>query len=250
MKEEIRLIKNALRILGALYVNSVINGETAEITFSYKERNYKLHIDTKNQTMMLEQTESEKGIYIDDDTLGLLEDIRAIKEYSMFEHYKINAISFSSEFKGDFTLKKMQVTKDTRNKDIVLYINIADFNLSKQASGEIIQYDAGLNLFDRRIFKGEWLDDFDEKIKMYSNEDIYIIYSTLISYFYKITSNIWNDYKIDIFMIDLAIEKILVELKRRNIDIDSWYNYFSEYFNKEQIEKYLDQKDKGKTLIK
>ena len=83
---------------------------------------------------------------------------------------------------------------------------------------------------------------------MYSLEELYIIYNTLVSYFSKVVKNIWDGDLIDPFVINYFIEVVLQELYKRKVEIDSWYNECSNYFAEINIEEYLNNKDKRKEL--
>ena len=104
--------------------------------------------------------------------------------------------------------------------DIGMSYEILDLE-EEEYHGNLIAYDCGLNLFDKRIFLDEWLEDFNEKVSTYQEEDLYILLSTLVSYFYKVEQNKWEGYTIDPFVVSDVIEMILSEIKRREKDFEN-----------------------------
>lgn len=245
MLNDVEEIKNALRIIDAKYISSEIKDELIIIRFTYKNRNYLLNIVSKYKLMILEQIESCLENKIEDTTLGLLEDIRIIKSYMSFSDYYIMSTSINVIREKSESLKRMQLTVDN---DIVM--NISNKNVDNEEIVEVglIEYDFGLNTFDSRIFEENWLEDFNKKICAYSLKDIFIIYSTLISYFSKVIKETWEGDIIDPFVISHALEVILNELHNRNEDAILWYNEYDSYFSDVGIENYLNNKQKRKEL--
>jgi len=248
MIEDVNDIKVALRILDAKYVSSKVVDNYAEIRFTYKNKNYILHINNFYKFMTLEIIDSICEMSIKDDVLSLIEDIRTIKSYLQFEDYPIFAILTDIKNEEGYITKKLQITIDDNNKDVVFHYETTLFQEVPTISSKIIQYNDGLNSFDERIFTNDWLEDFNEKVSTYTKEELYIMFSTLISYFNKVENNTWVGYKVDIFIIDYATQIILEELSNRNININEWYNNLSNYFDKDTLDKYLKTLEKRKEL--
>lgn len=246
MQECINEIKEALRIIDAKYVSSEQKDEYDIIRFTYKNRNYILNIISKYKLMILEQIESCIENKIDDISLGLLEDIDIIKSYMLFHDYHLLCISLSENKEKDVIRKKLEF-KDTDENMIIAFKNKTIEN-QEELKVKLIEYNEGLNSFDNRLFIEDWVEDFNEKISVYSLEELYIIYNTLVSYFSKVVKNIWEGDLIDPFVINYFIEVVLQELYKRNVEIDSWYNEYSNYFAEINIEEYLNNKDKRKEL--
>ena len=85
--KDIKVVKDSLRIMDANYVSSKkIDEDSYDLRFTYKKRNYILHINRKYKLMMLETTDSIYGMNINTDTLELINYIREMITFTEFEN--------------------------------------------------------------------------------------------------------------------------------------------------------------------
>ncbi len=246
MKEEVIIIKESLRIVDSKYVDSKQLDESSyEITFEYKNRNYKLYINSKYKLIVLSTIESIYGLDFNSDTLELVEYINIMMAYTMFEDYNFSSFSIRREKIKDVMFNSMQLINSKGDYNtIVETSNTVDDDMLYNSN--IILYNFGLDSFDRRLFNDDLFEDFSDKISTYSEEDLYLMYTTFVSYFYKIISNKWNDVFIDPFIINEKINIVYDEIINRKIEFKSWYKSMEIHFTKENIELYLDNRDKNK----
>ena len=242
MDRELDLFKLALRNLDYKNVSSNIN-EEINIRFTYKNRNYLLHINTSYKIVIVEQIDSIKVGEFNKNDLELLNDLDAIIEYTSFEGYQIMYMSCCI----DEILKKIEIA----NIKKYYLLSITKLNLdSEYKQGIIINKDKGLYNFDHRLFEHNWNEDFNSKIETYTEEDIFLMISTFSSYYYKVYADKWNGEKIDPFVINYFSELLVEYSKKYESDFEKWYAFWDEYFTKEEIEKYLNDRDKSKTKYK
>lgn len=245
---EINLIKESLRVIFSSGVSSYeVNDNSYDVRFTYKERNYILHINTNYKFMMLEQIYSVKGASLNTDSIDLISHIREMSMFTEFEKYYVFAFSVTSYIKDDYESKKIQITKQSGNNDLVYEIESLEYKEPKECLVKVVPYDFGLSVFDDRLFPCDWIEDFNELVRTLNEEDLYLMYSTLGGYFYKLSNNAWNDKIIDPFVIDYMNEVLQDEINKRNIEIDSWFNEWNNYFTNENIEIYLNEKKENKT---
>lgn len=247
--KDIKVVKDSLRIMDASYVSSKKIDETSyDLRFTYKKRNYILHINSEYKLMMLETTDSVYGMNINQDTLELIDYIREMILYTEFENYNIFSLSCTEEYKGEYIHRMLQITKDIGIGDMIIDIDTIEFTETTENNSKVIPYDFGLNNFDKRIFLDDWLEDFNEKVGTLSEEDLFIMASTLISYFYKILNNMWEGDMIDPFLISYATSILYEEIEKRIKErtFENWFNEWCNHFNKENLEKYLNSKNEEK----
>ena len=256
MEEEVKELKEALRIIDCKYVSSEIS-DTIKIRLTYKNRNYILHINNDYHFVTLEQIDSLKVGDIGYDEFALLNDIRQILPYTEFEGYNSYIVSYYDTkryvLKDQVNFKKAEISIDTGKEDrAIFFTNIEPF---KEEKGTLIKYFGGLNNFDNRIFEDNWLEDFNEKVNMYIEEDLFIIISTIASYPYKVFNGLWKGEKIDPFVLSYAFKNTLIEAKK-NIDLypaidgedkfSGWYHMWELYFTDSTLEDYLKSRNKSK----
>lgn len=239
-------IKESLRINGSKYVSSKrIDDNSYKISFTYKNRNYSLDINKKYKFLMLTTTPSIYGMDLNDDTIDLIEYIKQMISYTEYEDYNVFSFSVRKEVIGNEIHNTLQVIKEMDEFDAI--IDVEDPVKSIESTQyKIIEYNFGLNTFDDRLFNIEIFEDFNEKISAFSVEDLYLIYITFISYFYKISNNMWEGEKLDPYIIESMINIIYNEIHNRNLEYYEWYNEWNKYFTDENIEKYLNNKDNEK----
>lgn len=244
----INIIKDSLRIIKSKYVNGKkLDDNSYKITFLYKNRNYSLDINTKYKFIMLSTIESIYGMDINDDTLDLTQYIRQMILYTELETYNVFSFSVRKEIINNELHNILQVIEETDEFGAIIDVEEPVKNVEKIKS-ETIEYNFGLNKLDKRLFDDEIFEDFNEKVSTLSEEDLYLMYTTLVSYFYKLTNNKWEDEKIDPYIIESMIFLIYNEIQRR-LNEQSYYNWFNEwnnYFNNENIEEYLNNRNKDK----
>lgn len=244
----INIIKDSLRIIESRYVNSEkLDDNSYKITFTYKNRNYSLDINTKYKFIMLSTIPSIYGMDINDDTLDLTQYIKQMISYTEFENYNIFSFSVRKEIINNEIHSIIQVIKETDAFEAIIDSeNIKEIIENNET--KIIEYNFGLNKFDKRLFDEDIFEDFNEKVNTLSEEDLYLIYTTLVSYFYKLTNNKWEDEKIDPYIIDSVILTIHNEIQRRLNEQNyyNWFNEWSNYFNEEKREEYLNNRGKEK----
>lgn len=251
--KDIKVVKDSLRIMDANYVSSEkIDEDSYDLRFTYKKRNYILHINRKYKLMMLEPIDSIYGMNINCDTLEVINYIREMLTFTEFEEYNVFSLSLRKEVKNGYIEKILQVTKDVGMGDIIIDSESIDFIETLEDKSKVIPYDFGLNSFDERIFVEDWLEDFNEKVVTLSEEDLFIMESTLISYYYKMINNKWEGDMIDPFLASFASSILYQEINRRlkRRTFDDWFNEWVTYFNKENLEEYVNNKngDKSKEL--
>ncbi len=93
MNDELAFFKLALKNLDYKNIFVDINDEI-EVRFTYKKRNYLLHINTAHGIIILEQLYSLNQGEVGHDEMSLIEELKAIIEYTRFEGYKITYMSF------------------------------------------------------------------------------------------------------------------------------------------------------------
>ena len=253
MDEEVKYLKTALRIIDCKHVSSYINDNEILIRFTYKNRNYILHINNDYGLVTIEQIESANIGSVGYDEIALLNDIREILPYTEFEGYNVYAISYfnSLGYVGNkpVTIKKMEISIDTGNEDIAVYRAI--IKPTKEVEGEFVDYFGGLYEFDSRIFEDDWLEDFNEKVDTYSEEDLFIIISTIASYSYKLLTNSWKGKKIDPFVLSYVSEQAINEAQKYiNLypvnegedKFEGWYHMWELYFTDKTLEDYLNKR--------
>lgn len=248
--KDIKVVKDSLRIMDANYVSSEkIDEDSYDLRFTYKKRNYILHINRKYKLMMVETTDSIYGMNINCDTLELINYIREMITFTEFEEYNVFSLSLRKEVKNGYIEKILQVTKEVDSGDIIFDSESIDFNEIVEDKPKVIPYDFGLNSFDKRIFSDDWLEDFNEKVVTLSEEDLFIMESTLISYYYKILNNMWEGDMIDPFLASYSSSILYEEITRRlkGRTFEDWFNEWETRFDKENIEKYLNSKNEGKS---
>lgn len=247
--KDVKIVKDSLRIMNSTYVSSEEVDETScDIRFTYKKRNYIIHINSNYKFMMIETTDSINGMNINNDTLELINYIRSMITFTEFEDYNVFAFSCRTESIDEGVHKILQVTKDIEIGDMVIDMEIADFTETIEQDGKIIPYDFGLNNFDKRIFEEDWLEDFNEKVSTLSEEDLFIMESTLAAYFYKLLNNLWEGEVIDPFITLYASSVLHEEIEKRLQDrkYNNWFNEWNRHFTEENIEKYLNDRNKEK----
>lgn len=248
--KDIKVVKDSLRIMDANYVSSEkIDEDSYDLRFTYKKRNYILHINRKYKLMMVETTDSIYGMNINCDTLELINYIREMITFTEFEEYNVFSLSLRKEVKNGYIEKILQVTKEVDSGDIIFDSESIDFNEIVEDKPKVIPYYFGLNNFDKRIFVDDWLEDFNEKVVTLSEEDLFIMESTLISYYYKILNNMWEGDMIDPFLASYSSSILYEEITRRlkGRTFEDWFNEWETRFDKENIEKYLNSKNEGKS---
>lgn len=254
MEEEVKSLKNALRIIDCKYVSSKITDEEILIRLTNKKRNYILHINNNYGLVTLEQIESLNVGNIGYDDFALLNDLREILPYTEFEGYNAYIVSYLKTFgyvkDTPAMVRKMEVSIDTGNEDITVFKAIIE--PSKEIDGKIIDYFGELYSFDNRIFEEDWLEDFNEKVSTYSEKDLFLIISTIASYPYKVLTDSWKGEKIDPYVLDYASEVAVEEVKKHideyfTIDVEDkfsdWYHMWELYFTDKTLEEYLKSKE-------
>lgn len=248
--KDIKVVKDSLRIINSTNVSSEkIDEDSYDLRFTYKKRNYILHINRKYKLMMLETTESIYGMNINVDTLELINYIKEMIIFTAFEGYNIFSLSIRKWYEDIYIHKALQATVDAGCGDLIIDSEFMDFDENAGSNSEIILYNFGLNSFDERLFDNDWQEDFNDKVIVLSEEDLYIMESTLVSYFYKLLNNKWEDKKVDPFIISYLTSVLYREIKRRLGDksFEIWFNEWQQYFDEENLEKYLIERSKGKT---
>lgn len=242
MKEELVFFKMALRNLDYKHVSSEITDDV-ELRVSYKNKNYIFHINTKYKIIVVEQIESENEHEFGVDEHTIMEDLKAIIEYTPFEGYNVSYLSLLKTKELFIPLKVMQMVNSRDNAS--LSISRVDSNIPQQ--GIVINKDKGLYEFDDRLFGYNWYEDFNDKLDTYTEEELFLIIETFTSYFYKLYANKWNGEKIDLFVIEYFNEKAIEYSKKYESDFEKWYSFWDEYFTDEIREKYLKSKKKLKS---
>lgn len=242
MKEELVFFKTALRNLDYKNVSSVID-DNVEIRVSYKNKNYIFHVNTKYKLIVVEQVDSENGHEFGVDEYTILEDLKAIIEYTPFEGYDVSYLSMLHTKELFIPIKVMQIVNSRDNAS--LSISRVDNNIPQQ--GIIINKDKGLYEFDNRLFEYNWHEDFNDKLDTYTEEELFLIIQTFSSYFYKTYANKWNGEKIDLFVIEYFNEKAIEYTKKYESNFEKWYSFWDEYFTDEVRENYLKSKMKLKS---
>lgn len=256
MFEEIILFKNALRIIDCKYVSSEILDDI-QIRLTYKGRNYILHINDEYKIILLEQIDSVKVGDVDYNEYALLNDIREILPYTQFEGYKASIISYYKTYSYIENIpvmtKRMEVSIDTGNDDITVFKMTIE--KSDLIDGRLYSYEGGLYKFDNRLFEPDWLEDFNEKVETYSEEDLFLIISTIASYPYKLTNDLWVGEKIDPFVLDYA-SSLALEAAGKYINLypaiegedkfSGWYHMWELYFTDQVLEEHLKSRNKLK----
>ena len=134
-------------------VSSYINDNEILIRFTYKNRNYILHINNDYGLVTIEQIESANIGSVGYDEIALLNDIREILPYTEFEGYNVYAISYfnSLGYVGNkpVTIKKMEISIDTGNEDIAVYRAI--IKPTKEVEGKFVDYFGGLSKFNVQV---------------------------------------------------------------------------------------------------
>lgn len=253
MEEEAKSLKNALRIIDCKYVSSEINEDEILIRLTNKNRNYILHINNNYGLVTLEQIESLNIGSIGYDEFALLNDIREILPYTAFEGYNVYVVSYMKSYgyvdDNPVVARKMEFSIDTGSEDITLFKAIIE--ASEEKDGKIIDYFGGLYNFDNRIFIDDWLEDFNEKVSTYSEEDLFIIISTIASYPYKILTDCWKGKRIDPFVLGYVMEKSIEEAKQYielypaiegEDKFSGWYHMWELYFTDKVLDEYLEMK--------
>jgi len=246
--EDVKIVKDSLRIIESKYVSSKkIDENSYKITFTYKNRNYSLDINKKYKFMMLTTTPSIHGMELNDDTLELIEYIKHMVSYLEFEEYNLFTFSLRKDIIDNSLYNVLETIKQNDTFDAIISSEILKEIMDENES-RIIEYNFGLNTFDERLFDKELFEDFNEKVTTLSEEDLYLIYITLVSYFYKFINNMWEGVKIDPYIIDDMILLIYDEIQNRlnNISYQDWFTEWSIHFTEENIEKYLNDKNKEK----
>lgn len=246
MKEDVIIIKESLRIIDSKYVDSKqIDEGSFEITFEYKNRNYKLYINSKYKLITLSTIESIYGLDFNNDTLELVDYISLMLLYTMFDEYNLSSFSIRREKIKDVMFNSLQIINYKGDYNTISEVSNT-INNNEEYTSSLIPYDIGLDCFDKRLFNDNVFEDFSEKLSTYNDEELYIMCTTFIGYFYKVVSKKWNDNYVDPFIINEKINIIYYEILKRNIEFESWYKRMEEYFTKENIEIYLDNKVKSK----
>lgn len=248
--KDVKVVKDSLRIMNASNVSSEkIDDNSYDLRFTYKSRNYILHINIKYKLMMLEPTESIYGMNINTDTLELVNYIREMTTFTEFEGYNVFSLSLRKNIKDGYVHKALQVTMDVDSGDLIIDSESMDFVENMEGNSEIIPYNFGLNSFDERLFDNDLLEDFNEKVVTLSEEDLFIMETTLVSYFYKLLNNKWKGEKIDPFIISYSASVVYGEINRRlnGKSFEIWFNEWQQHFDEENLEKYLSDRSKDKT---
>lgn len=246
--EDVKIVKDSLRIIESKYVISKkIDENSYKITFTYKNRNYSLGINKKYKFMMLTTLPSIYGMELNNDTLELIEYIKNMVSYLEFEDYNLFTFSLRSDVIDNSLYNVLETIEQNDTFDAIISSEILKEIMDENES-RIIEYNFGLNTFDERLFDKDLFEDFNEKLSTLSQEDLYLIYITLVSYFYKFINNKWDGVKIDPYIIDDMILITYDEIQNRlnNISYQDWFTEWSIHFNKENIEKYLNDKNKDK----
>lgn len=248
--KDVKVVKDSLRIMNAINVSSEkIDDNSYDLRFTYKNRNYILHINIEYRLMMLETTESIYGMNINTDTLELVNYIREMTTFTEFEGYNVFSLSLRKNIKYGYVHKVLQVTMDVDSGDLIIDSESMNFLENMEGNSEIIPYNFGLNSFDQRLFDSDWLEDFNEKVVTLSEEDLFIMETTLVSYFYKLLNNKWEGEKLDPFIISYSSSVVYEEISRRlnGKSFETWFNEWQQHFDEENLEKYLNDRSKGKT---
>lgn len=244
--KKINIIKNFLRAMDAKYVNGKkIDDNSYKITFTYKDRNYILDINREYKFIMITTTSSINGIDINNDTLDLIDNIKQMINFTQYEDYNVFSFSVRKEVKNEEMRNILQIVTEMNDIDAILDSEILGEIIEKKEY-KAINYDFGLDKFDERLFKEDIFEDFNLKVSTLCEEDLYLIYITLVSYFYKMINKTWQDEVIDPYIIDDMILIIYNEMQNRHIDYNSWFNEWNNYFTDENIENYLNNRDKDK----
>ena len=246
--EDVKIIKDSLRIIESKYLSSKkIDNNSYKIVFTYKNRNYSLDINKQYKFIMLTTNASIYGMELNDDTLELIEYVKHMVSYLEFEDYNLFTFSVRKDIVDNNLYNVLETIEQNDMFDAIISSEILKEIMDKNES-KIIEYNFGLNTFDERLFDKDLFEDFNEKVSTLSDEDLYLIYITLVSYFYKLTNDKWNGDKIDPYIIDDMILITYDEIQNRldNITYSDWFNEWSMHFNKENIEKYLNDKTKEK----
>lgn len=241
MKTELEFFKLALRNLDYKNVTSEINDEI-EVRVSYEKRNYILHINPKYKIIIIEQIESLKNGKFSNNEYYIIEDLKAIIDYTSFEGYNIMYMSLNENNNIFVTVRELQLV------DLKHYnsITIGKPGLYTYKQGIIINKDKGLYEFDNRLFEDNWQEDFNEKLDTYSEEDLFIMIETFSSYFYKVYADKWKGNKLDPFVISYFCEKTIEKTKKYENNFEKWYSFWDEYFTNNELNKYLDKRNKYK----
>lgn len=247
---EIKIIKDSLRIIESKYVCSKkIDDNSYKITFTYKNRNYIMNLNIEYKFIMLTISESIYGMDINNDTQELMDSIRQMIVFTRFEGFNVFTVASREEIKNGENHKVLQITQEKDNRDLVIDIETIEEEKNNYES-KMIEYNFGLNILDKRLFNEDIFEDFDEKVSTLCEEDLFLMYTTLVSYFYKLIDNLWEDEKIDPYIIDDMINILYKEIQNRLKD-KTYYEWFTEwnnYFTDENIENYLNNRNKEKSL--
>lgn len=245
--KEIKILKDSLRIVESKYVSSKkIDDTSFEIRFTYKNRNYIMNLNTKFKFIMLAISESIYGMDINSNTQEIINFIRQMIMFTNFEGYNVFAIAAREEIINDEKHKILQITQEKNNEDLV--VDVETIEETDKYESKIIEYNFGLNSFDKRLFNKDIFEDFDEKVSTLCEEDLYLMYTTFVSYFYKLIGNKWNDEKFDPFIINNMINILYEEIQKRikHKTYYDWFNEWDKYFNDDNIEYYLNNRNKEK----
>ena len=236
-------LKSVIIGLEAKYVNEVEDG----IKFTYEDRNYTLYINRDYNLVTLEGTNSIKSSEMDANTLELLRLLRMVLSYTEYEDFKIIYSSYyekvTSIFGIDFLSRAFEITNPNDNDKI---IRLSKNEIRESIPGKISNYMSYLKSFDKRLFDDDFLEDYRNKIYTYSEKDIFLIINTLSAYFYNICKKTWEDIIIDPFVINDFLECAIDRTKFYSSNFDNWYNKWNDYFSKNNVEDYLNGKDKRK----
>jgi len=249
---KINIIKNFLRAMDAKYVNGKkIDDNYYKITFTYKDRNYNLDINIEYKFIMITTTASMYGMDVNNDTLDLIDNIKQMINFTKYEDYNVFSFSARQEVKNEEMRNILQIVTEMNDIDAILDSEILGDVIEKKEY-KAINYDFGLNKFDKRLFGDDIFEDFNIKVSTLCEEDLYLIYITFIFYFYKMINKTWQDEAIDPYIIDDMLLIVYNEIQNRHYDYNSWFNEWNKYFTDENIEKYLNDRDKEKNkgLIK
>lgn len=242
MKDELVFFKTALRNLDYKHVSSEIK-DNIEMRATYKNRNYIFHFNSKYKVIVVEQIESLHEHEFDVEEYEILQDLKAIIDYTQFEGYNIVYLSMLHTNELFIPIKKMQIVNLIDNASL----SISKIDKPLFLQGIIINRDKGLYEFDDRLFENNWYEDFTNKLDTYTEEELFLMIETFSSYFYKIYANKWNGEKIDLFVIEYFNEKAIEYTKRYESDFEKWYAFWDEYFTDDVREKYLKSKKKLKS---
>lgn len=266
--DEVVFLKRYLRQNGALYVSSKEREDIININLTFGDDNFNVVIDKVNKLMLLTKEPSlyeETGLFVDELYTEIEyeedeeneyeeereEEFNSVEEflillndciiYTSFKDYPINIINYMSDEIDGTLHKSIKIESYINGKKMLeCHSNWKTNEIGYKA--EIIENTDGLDNFHSKIFTENWLEDFNLKIKDYSEKDLYLIISTLVSYNYKLLTDNWQDIKIDPYVINNALEVATIESKKYNEDFTLWYSNWNKYFTKEKIKQYINKK--------